>query len=374
MQKIGIRLANDIVWYIHRVDLTLHKLLQGDLKTTTYHINSGKDYVADTNVVVSFLRDSCLSLEYESVFSLSISPRVQTGELGKWSNLMNVYGSKNIELTQISHLFKVLRFSDKAPSSFGLSLHSSVPLFADLMEKGVNLDSKRSMFCICLGFEESLWVSDRICSQIEEVEDGNEDDGRRTSGSCYTRSLSYISGNSMNGQYPYSCQRTMPYAYKKDIKGERYYPSRPLLHIHAYERSSRVYNYTLDPCGPVHITTRDSGNQENVVAEYADEPSNRQPPEYNAYRESSITYTVNWSIMEIFRPDFLRRPTVTDVEKLYAFHEEKHGFPGLLGSLNCTDCEWFGCPQAYKGKYRRRDHGSNSFILLEVVASRDLWI
>ncbi|GKE16531.1 purple acid phosphatase 15, partial [Tanacetum coccineum] len=67
---------------------------------------------------------------------------------------------------------------------------------------------------------------------------------------------------------------------------------RPLLHIHAYERSSRVYNYTLDPCGPVHITTRDSGNQENVVAEYADEPSNRQPPEYNAYRESSFGYDI----------------------------------------------------------------------------------
>ncbi|GKE98555.1 purple acid phosphatase 15, partial [Tanacetum coccineum] len=61
--------------------------------------------------------------------------------------------------------------------------------------------------------------------------------------------------------------------------------------IHAYERSSRVYDYTLDPCGPVHITTCDVGNQENMVAEYADEPSNRQP-EYNAYRESSFGYDI----------------------------------------------------------------------------------
>nr|GEU59841.1 putative nuclease HARBI1 [Tanacetum cinerariifolium] len=36
--------------------------------------------------------------------------------------------------------------------------------------------------------------------------------------------------------------------------------------------------------------------------------------------------------------------------------------------------EWFSCPYAFKGKYVRRDHGSNPFILLEVVASQDLWI
>ncbi|GJR66785.1 ALP1-like protein [Tanacetum coccineum] len=40
----------------------------------------------------------------------------------------------------------------------------------------------------------------------------------------------------------------------------------------------------------------------------------------------------------------------------------------------CTDWEWFGCPYAFKAQYVRRDHGSNPFILLEVVASQDLWI
>ncbi|GKA84761.1 ALP1-like protein [Tanacetum coccineum] len=37
-------------------------------------------------------------------------------------------------------------------------------------------------------------------------------------------------------------------------------------------------------------------------------------------------------------------------------HEENHGFPGMLGSLNCTDWEWFGYPNAFKGQYVRRDH------------------
>ncbi|GJZ73738.1 ALP1-like protein isoform X1 [Tanacetum coccineum] len=77
-------------------------------------------------------------------------------------------------------------------------------------------------------------------------------------------------------------------------------------------------------------------------------------------------------VMEIYGPGFLRKPTVTDVEKLYRHHEETHGFPGMLESLDCTDWEWFGCPYAFKGQYVRRDHGSNPFILLEAVASQDL--
>ncbi|GKD44105.1 ALP1-like protein isoform X1 [Tanacetum coccineum] len=79
-------------------------------------------------------------------------------------------------------------------------------------------------------------------------------------------------------------------------------------------------------------------------------------------------------VMQIYGPEFLRKPTMTDIEKLYLHHEEKHGFSGMLGSLDCTNWEWFGCPYAFKGQYVRRDHGPNPFILLEVVASQDLWI
>ncbi|GJZ78323.1 ALP1-like protein [Tanacetum coccineum] len=80
------------------------------------------------------------------------------------------------------------------------------------------------------------------------------------------------------------------------------------------------------------------------------------------------------SVMQIYGPEYLRKPTVTDIEKLYLHHEEKHGFSGMLGSLDCTDWEWFGCPYAFKAQYVRRDHGLNPFILLEAVASQDLWI
>ncbi|GKC14710.1 hypothetical protein Tco_1011492 [Tanacetum coccineum] len=42
-----------------------------------------------------------------------------------------------------------------------------------------------------------------------------------------------------------------------------------------------------------------------------------------------------------------------------------------------TDCgvgTWFACPYAFKEQYVRCVHGSNPFILLEAVASQDLWI
>ncbi|GJU55951.1 ALP1-like protein isoform X1 [Tanacetum coccineum] len=55
------------------------------------------------------------------------------------------------------------------------------------------------------------------------------------------------------------------------------------------------------------------------------------------------------AVMEKFGPEYLRKPSVTDVEKLYRHHEEMHG------------------------QYVKRDHGPNPFILLEAVASQDLW-
>nr|GEU53728.1 hypothetical protein [Tanacetum cinerariifolium] len=41
-------------------------------------------------------------------------------------------------------------------------------------------------------------------------------------------------------------------------------------------------------------------------------------------------------IMNLYVEDFLRKPTYTDMEKLHAYHDEKHGFPGMLGSIDCT--------------------------------------
>ncbi|KAG8636891.1 hypothetical protein MANES_15G054300v8 [Manihot esculenta] len=94
-------------------------------------------------------------------------------------------------------------------------------------------------------------------------------------------------------------------------------------HVHAYERSNRVYNYSLDPCGPVYITLGAGGSREAIAIDHADDPGNcpepsttpdeyiggfcafnftsgpaagefcwEQQPEYSAYRESSFGHGI----------------------------------------------------------------------------------
>ncbi|GJR97443.1 ALP1-like protein [Tanacetum coccineum] len=84
---------------------------------------------------------------------------------------------------------------------------------------------------------------------------------------------------------------------------------------------------------------------------------------------------VNFMLREgLYGEEYLRRPTQSDVEKLYTFHENKHGFPGMIGSIDCTKWLWAQCPQAYRAQFSRGDSGPEPFILLEAVASQDLWI
>ncbi|CBI33349.3 unnamed protein product, partial [Vitis vinifera] len=93
-------------------------------------------------------------------------------------------------------------------------------------------------------------------------------------------------------------------------------------HVHAYERMNRVYNYTLDSCGPVYITVGDGGNIEQVEVDHADDPGKcpsaqdnipefgglchlnfssgpakgkfcwDQQPEWSAFRESSFGHGI----------------------------------------------------------------------------------
>ncbi|KAL5976371.1 Purple acid phosphatase 22 [Asimina triloba] len=36
-------------------------------------------------------------------------------------------------------------------------------------------------------------------------------------------------------------------------------------HVHAYERFTRVYKNSIDPCGPIHVTIGDGGNREGLA-------------------------------------------------------------------------------------------------------------
>ncbi|KZV31562.1 hypothetical protein F511_07413, partial [Dorcoceras hygrometricum] len=77
-------------------------------------------------------------------------------------------------------------------------------------------------------------------------------------------------------------------------------------------------------------------------------------------------------VVELFGDRYLRRPDANDIQRLLQMHEERHGFPGMLGSLDCMHWEWKNCPVAWKGQFTR-GHGSPT-IVLEAVASQNLWI
>ncbi|CAN1290215.1 hypothetical protein LINPERPRIM_LOCUS20599 [Linum perenne] len=45
----------------------------------------------------------------------------------------------------------------------------------------------------------------------------------------------------------------------------------------------------------------------------------------------------------------------------------------MLGSIDCMHWPWKNCPVAWKGQFTRGDQGIPT-IMLEAVASQDLWI
>ena len=76
-------------------------------------------------------------------------------------------------------------------------------------------------------------------------------------------------------------------------------------------------------------------------------------------------------VVEIFGPEYLRSPNAADISRLLR-KANQCGFPGMLGSLDSMHWAWKNCPTTYHGMYTGHVHRPT--IVLEVVASYDLWI
>ncbi|WVZ88854.1 hypothetical protein U9M48_035322, partial [Paspalum notatum var. saurae] len=77
------------------------------------------------------------------------------------------------------------------------------------------------------------------------------------------------------------------------------------------------------------------------------------------------------AMIEVYSAYYLWAPNEADVNLLLAEGEER-GFPGMLGSIDCMHWELLMCPTAWQGMFTGRwKHPS---MILEAVASRDLWI
>jgi len=76
-------------------------------------------------------------------------------------------------------------------------------------------------------------------------------------------------------------------------------------------------------------------------------------------------------IVDEFSPRFLRPPTTAEIGNILARNAER-GFPGCLGSLDCSHWQWSACPKGRAGNYQGRD-GQRS-IMIEAICDEDTWI
>ncbi|ESQ51860.1 hypothetical protein EUTSA_v10016507mg [Eutrema salsugineum] len=100
--------------------------------------------------------------------------------------------------------------------------------------------------------------------------------------------------------------------------------------VDAYERSNRVYNYTLDQCGPVYITTG-AGGGGKLDIEHADDPGNcpdhSQKNSVGSCGFNSTLGHVNDEFCPVSQPDYS------------AYRESSFGF-GMLEVKNVTHALW----------------------------------
>ena len=76
-------------------------------------------------------------------------------------------------------------------------------------------------------------------------------------------------------------------------------------------------------------------------------------------------------VIAMFGDHYLRSPNNIDIARLLQTGEQR-GFPGMLGSIDCMHWKWKNCPTAWQGMYTGHCHEPT--IILEAVASQDLWI
>jgi hypothetical protein len=60
------------------------------------------------------------------------------------------------------------------------------------------------------------------------------------------------------------------------------------------------------------------------------------------------------AIIKIYGEEYLQSPIAKDVKRTLTINE-KRGFPGMLGSLDCMHWAWKNCPAAWKGQYQGKE-------------------
>jgi hypothetical protein len=83
------------------------------------------------------------------------------------------------------------------------------------------------------------------------------------------------------------------------------------------------------------------------------------------------------SLMQVLSTDaclkekYFRVMTRADTKRVLALHEEKHGVPGMLGSVDCMHVAWKNCPYEWQGSWMGK-HDSPT-IVVEAACDHNLW-
>jgi hypothetical protein len=87
---------------------------------------------------------------------------------------------------------------------------------------------------------------------------------------------------------------------------------------------------------------------------------------------TSIFYVKQFAktMVEVFGPQYLRAPNAQGTQRPLE-KNKAHGFPGMLGFVDCMHWKWKICPKAWHGQFRGR--GKDATIILEAVADQGTW-
>ncbi|KAG8372773.1 hypothetical protein BUALT_Bualt12G0101700 [Buddleja alternifolia] len=125
-------------------------------------------------------------------------------------------------------------------------------------------------------------------------------------------------------------------------------------HVHAYERMNRVYNYTLDSCGPVHITVGDGGNIEKVDIDHADEPGKCPSADDNVPEFGGVCH-MNFS----FGP--AKDKFCWDRQPEWSAYRESSFGHGILEVVNSTHALWTW--HRNQDIYQEQSYGDQIYIV-----------
>jgi len=92
------------------------------------------------------------------------------------------------------------------------------------------------------------------------------------------------------------------------------------------------------------------------AADRPDEEVRLSKTKNNAAVKSFIEFIVNK-----YESTYLRAPTEEDITRILAFSKDR-GFSGCIGSLDCSHCEWCGCPKSAASQDKARS-GTPKIVL-----------